>query len=459
MVQIIKESIGSKGPKASCKISIPGRYFVLMPYDSKINISRKILEAKERERLKKVSSSLIEDKYGVIIRTNAMGRESEELEKDLDYLIHVWEGIQEDYNRLKAPALVFTHADLIMQVVRDYVSYDLEKLVVDSEKDYEYIVNLLEKIAPDLKKRVFLYERETPIFITYNIEKELARALNRKVWLNSGGYIIIDKTEALVSIDVNTGKYTGKKNLQETVFRTNLEAAKEIARQLRIRDIGGIIIIDFIDMALKEHQEKVLEVLEEELKKDKTKTALLGLTKLGLVEMTRKKVKEGFAELIQRECPYCQGSGMVISESGMALKIIREISELSAKENFTAILLEAHPRVAAVLIGTGGEKLKELEEKTGLDIYISGNDELHIEEYNIIKKGSKKELARLALPVQEGEEYGVLIEEKQLNNTTAGIARINGYIIIVEEAGNRVGQEVKVRIRDVYRTFARAEVI
>lgn len=459
MVQIIKESIGSKGPKASCKISIPGRYFVLMPYDSKINISRKILEAKERERLKKVSSSLIEDKYGVIIRTNAMGRESEELEKDLDYLIHVWEGIQEDYNRLKAPALVFTHADLIMQVVRDYVSYDLEKLVVDSEKDYEYIVNLLEKIAPDLKKRVFLYERENPIFITYNIEKELARALNRKVWLNSGGYIIIDKTEALVSIDVNTGKYTGKKNLQETVFRTNLEAAKEIARQLRIRDIGGIIIIDFIDMALKEHQEKVLEVLEEELKKDKTKTALLGLTKLGLVEMTRKKVKEGFAELIQRECPYCQGSGMVISESGMALKIIREISELSAKENFTAILLEAHPRVAAVLIGTGGEKLKELEEKTGLDIYISGNDELHIEEYNIIKMGSKKELARLALPVQEGEEYGVLIEEKQLNNTTAGIARINGYIIIVEEAGNRVGQEVKVRIRDVYRTFARAEVI
>ena len=459
MVQIIKESIGTKGPKASCKISITGRYFVLMPYDPKINISRKILKAEERERLKKISTELIEDKYGLIIRTNAMGRDVAELKKDLDYLTHVWENIQEEYKKQKAPALVFTHADLIMQVARDYVSYNIEKLVVDSEKDYEYIVNLLEKIAPDLKQRIFLYERETPIFVTYNIEKELAKALNRKVWLNSGGYIIIDKTEALVSIDVNTGKYTGKKNLQETVFRTNLEAAKEIARQLRIRDIGGIIIIDFIDMALKEHQEKVLEVLAEELRKDKTKTALLGLTKLGLVEMTRKKVREGFQELIQRECPYCQGSGMVISESGMALKIIREISELSAREQFSAILLEAHPRVAAVLIGTGGEKLKELEEKTELDIYISGNDELHIEEYNIIKKRSKKELARLALPVQEGEEFRVLIEEKQSNNTSAGIARLNGYIVIVVEGGSMVGQEVNVRIRDVYRTFARAEII
>lgn len=459
MVQIIKESIGSKGPKASCKISIPGRYFVLLPYDNKINISRKILATEERDRLKKISRDLLGDKYGVIIRTNAMDRGSGELKKDLDYLIHIWDTIQEDYQASKAPALIYTHADLIMQLVRDYVSLDLEKLVVDSEKDYEYIINLLERVAPDLKSRIFLYEREIPIFVNYNIEKELARALNRKVWLNSGGYIIIDKTEALVSIDVNTGKYTGKKNLQETVFRTNLEAAKEIARQLRIRDIGGIIIIDFIDMALKEHQEKVLEVLQEELKKDKTKTALLGLTKLGLVEMTRKKVREGFGELIQRECPYCQGSGMVISESGMALKIIREISDLVVKENFSAILLEVHPKVAAVLIGTGGEKLKELEERTGLDIYISGNDELHLETYNIINKGSKKELARLALPVQEGEEYIVLIEEKQINNTSAGIARISGYIIIVEEAGSLVEQEVKIIIRDVYRTFARAELV
>lgn len=459
MVQVIKESIGSKGPKATCKISLPGRYFVLMPFESRINISRKITDTQAREKLKSITTELLKNQFGVIIRTNSVGREKRELEKDLEYLIQIWKSVLKDYQGLKALSLVYRHAGLIMQVVRDYISTDIEKVVIDDEKEYDYIVNLLERIAPNLKNRVYLYEREIPIFVNYNIERELTKVLNRKVWLNSGGYIIIDKTEALVSIDVNTGKYTGKKNLQETVFRTNLEAAKEIARQLRIRDIGGIIIIDFIDMELKEHQEKVLEVFERELNKDKTKTALLGLTKLGLVEMTRKKVREGFSELMQKECPYCHGSGMVISESSMALKIIRDLIELIARERFSAILLEVHPKVAAVLIGAGGDKLKELEEELNLDIYISGNDELHIEKYNIISKGSKEELVKLALPVREGEEYDLLIEDRQLNNSNYGVSRINGYIILIKEAGSRVGEIVKVRITEISRTYARAEII
>ncbi|NLM96315.1 MAG: Rne/Rng family ribonuclease [Halanaerobiaceae bacterium] len=459
MVQIIKESIGSKGPKATCKVSIPGRYFVLMPFETRISISRKITDVQEREKLKAIANELTENQYGVIIRTNSAGKEKDELKKDLDYLIQIWKSVLNDYQGLKAPSLVYQHAGLIIQVVRDYISADIEKVVIDDEKEYEYIVNILEKLAPNLKNRVFLYEGDIPLFVNYNIEKELAKVLNRKVWLNSGGYIIIDKTEALVSIDVNTGKYTGKKNLQETVFRTNLEAAKEIARQLRIRDIGGIIIIDFIDMELKEHQDKVLEVLERELSKDKTRTALLGLTKLGLVEMTRKKVREGFSELIQKECPYCHGSGMVITESSMALKIIRDLTELIAREKFSAVLLEVHPRVAAVLIGAGGDKLKELEEELNLDIYISGNDELHIEEYNIINRGSKEELIKLALPVREGEEYELLIEDRQLNNPDFGVSRINGYIILIEGAGNKVGKILKVRITEISRTYARAEII
>ncbi|MFP4016634.1 MAG: Rne/Rng family ribonuclease, partial [Halanaerobiales bacterium] len=457
--QIIKESIGSKGPKATCKVSIPGRYFVLMPYESRINISRKITDNEERERLKSITARLTEHDFGVIIRTNAVDRVKEELERDLDYLIHVWQTVRDDYNMNKAPSLLYRHVGLIRQVVRDYLSTDIDKVVIDSEKDYEEIIKLLERISPHFRNRIYLYERATPIFVNYGVERELSKVLNRRVWLNSGGYVIIDKTEALVSIDVNTGKYTGKKNLQETVFKTNLEAAKEIARQLRIRDIGGIIIIDFIDMAIKEHQDKVLEILETELSKDKTKTALLGLTKLGLVEMTRKKIREGFGELMQKECPYCQGSGMVMSESGMALKIIRELTELAVEENFSAILLELHPKVAAVMIGTGGEKLKELEEELDLDIYISGNDELHIEKYNIISKGSKVEMAKLALPVSVGEEYTVLIEDQQLNNPDDGVARINGYIVIVKDTGHHVGDEVRVKITDISRTFARAEKI
>lgn len=459
IVQIIKESIGSKGPKASCKVSIPGRYFVLMPYEARINISRKITDKEERERLKGLAAKLTDNDFGVIIRTNARERSREELELDLDYLIHVWETVQEDYQQAKAPEIVYRHVGLIRQVVRDYMSAEVDKVVIDDEQDYEKIVSLLAKIAPHLKKRIYLYERQIPIFINYGIEKELKKLLNRKIWLNSGGYIIIDKTEALYSIDVNTGKYTGKKNLQETVFRTNLEAAKEIARQLRIRDIGGIIIIDFIDMALTAHQDKVLEVFNEELNKDKTKTALLGLTKLGLVEMTRKKVREGFGELMQKECPYCQGSGMVMSESSMALKIIREITELKVDENFSAILLEVHPKVAAVLIGVGGEKLKELEDELDIDIYISGNDELHIEEYKIVNKGSKRKMANLALPVNEGEKYTVLIEDQQFNNPEDGVARINGYIIIVKGAGHLLEKELQVKITDLSRTFARAEMV
>lgn len=457
MVQIIKESIGSKGPKATCKISIPGRYFVLLPHEQRINISRKINDNDERERLKKLTAKLTDYDYGVIIRTNARGRVKEDLELDLDYLIHIWKDIQQSYRKKKAVSLVYHHVGLIRQIVRDYMSIEVDKVVIDNEEDYEELIRLMDRIAPHLRNRIYLYERKNPIFTTYGIEKELKKVLNRKVWLNSGGYIIIDKTEALFAIDVNTGKYTGKKNLQETVFKTNLEAAREIARQLRIRDIGGIIIIDFIDMAPKANQDKVLETLNQELAKDKTKTALLGLTQLGLVEMTRKKVREGFGELMQKECPYCQGSGMVMSESSMALKIIRNITEMSNQENFSAILLEVHPLVAAVIIGTGGEKLKELEDKLNIDIYISGNDELHIEEYNIVDKGSKKEMARLALPVNVDDIYEVKIEDQQHNNPDDGIARINGFIIIVSGAGHLVEETIKVSIKEVSRTFARAE--
>jgi len=458
MVQVVKEPIGTKGAKVTCKVTLPGRYLVLMPFENRTGISRRINDNKERNRLKDIAEELIGDDYGLIVRTNTESKDREIIENDFNFLLHLWKNIWRDYQKAKTPALIYKDAELTKQIVRDYLSPDVNKIVIDDEKEYEKLNQLAEKSVPGSHNKIHLYERKTPIFDTYQIENEIKKLWKRKVWLDSGGYVIIDNTEALVSIDVNTGKYTGKKNLQDTVFKTNLEAAVEIARQLRLRDIGGIIIIDFIDMSIEKNKEEVLRVLEEELSKDRTKTALLGLTKLGLVEITRKKVREELGELFQKDCPYCNGTGLVMSETTMAMNIIRELKKLSTEENVEAILLELHPDVAAVLIGAGGDKLSELENELNMDIYIRGNNEYHIESYEIISKGSKKELKRMALPVNQGEKYNVYIEDTHLHNEQDGIARFKGYIIIVKDGGKLKERNVDVEIKEVHRTFAKAEL-
>jgi len=458
MVQVVKEAIGSKGPKVTCKISIPGRYFVLLPFEQRIGVSRRIKNQKKRNRLKQIAREFSDEDKGVIVRTNAAEKDKHILANDYNYLTNIWETINNRYDSNRAPALIYKHVEMIKLLVRDYMSTDINKVVVDDRQVYQQLLQMTRKIAPQLTDRIFLYKNEIPIFENYRIERELKKIFRPKVWLDSGGYIIIDSTEALVSIDVNTGKYIGEKNLQETVFKTNLEAAREIARQLKLRDIGGIIIIDFIDMNLKEHQKQVLETLEAELSKDRTKTGVLGLTSLGLVEMTRQKVRDDLGDLIQKECPYCDGTGQVISEKSMALEVIRRLSKMVIYEDFSAILMELHPRVAAVLIGVGGEKLEELEKKLNIEIYINGNKELHIEEFNILEKGSKEKLRQLALPVNSGDVFKIKIEEKHVNNETDGIARLKGYIIIVKKAGHLVNEEVDIVIKEVSRTFARAEL-
>ncbi|MDZ7672032.1 MAG: Rne/Rng family ribonuclease [Halanaerobiales bacterium] len=459
MVQVVKEPIGTKGAKVTCKVTLPGRYLVLMPFENRTGISRRINDNKERNRLKDIAEELIGDDYGLIVRTNTEGKDREIIENDFNFLLHLWKTIWGDYKKAKTPDLIYKDAELTKQIVRDYLSPEVSKIVIDDEKEYEKLNQLAEKSVPGSHNKIHLYERKTPIFETYQIESEIKKLWKRKVWLESGGYVIIDNTEALVSIDVNTGKYTGKKNLQDTVFRTNLEAAIEIARQLRLRDIGGIIIIDFIDMSIEKNKEEVLRVLQEELAKDRTKTALLGLTKLGLVEITRKKVREELGELYQKDCPYCNGTGLVMSETTMAMNIIRELKSLSTEENVEAILLELHPDVAAVLIGAGGDKLSELEKYLNMDIYIRGNNEYHIESYEIISKGSKKDLKRMALPVNEGEKYNVYIEDNHLHNEDDGIARFKGYIIIVKDGGRLKERNVDVEIKEVHRTFAKAELV
>ena len=458
MVQVVKEPIGTKGAKVTCKVTLPGRYLVLMPFENRTGISRRINETKERNRLKDIAENLIGNKYGLIVRTNTEGKDREIIENDFNFLIHLWDNIWRDYKRAKPPQLIYKDAELIKQIVRDYLSPDVNKIVIDDEEEYEKLNELAEKSVPGSHHKIYLYERETPIFETYQVENEIEKIWQRKVWLNSGGYVIIDNTEALVSIDVNTGKFTGKKNLQDTVFKTNIEAAREIARQLRLRDIGGIIIIDFIDMSIEANQNEVLRVLEEELAKDRTKTALLGLTKLGLVEITRKKVREEIGELFQKDCPYCDGTGLVMSETTMAMNVIRKIKKLSKEDKVEALLIELHPDVAAVLIGAGGDKLAELENHLNMDIYIRGNNEYHIENYEIISKGSKKDLKRMALPVNKGEKYTVYVEDTHIHNEDDGIARLKGYIIIIKDGGHLKEEEVEVKINEVHRTFAKAEL-
>ena len=459
MVQVVKEPIGTKGPKVTCKVTLPGRYLVLMPFENRTGISRRINNNKERNRLKDIAEELIEDKYGVIVRTNTEGKPKKIIENDFNFLLHLWNNIWKDYKKADTPSLIYKDAELIKQIVRDYLSPDINKIVIDDEEEYEKLNQLAEKSVPGSEHKIQLYERTTPIFDTYQIENEIEKLWKRKVWLESGGYVIIDNTEALVSIDVNTGKFTGKKNLQDTVFKTNVEAAVEIARQLRLRDIGGIIIIDFIDMSIEQNKKEVLRVLEEELAKDRTKTAMLGLTKLGLVEITRKKVREELGELFQKDCPYCKGTGLVRSETTMAMDIIRELKSISNEENVAAILIELHPDVASVLIGAGGDKLAELEEELNMDIYIRGNNEYHIENYEIISKGTKKDLKRMALPVNAGERYEVYIEDTHLHNEDDGISRIKGYIIIVKDGGHLKEETVEVEIMEVHRTFAKAKLV
>ncbi|SDL96248.1 Rne/Rng family ribonuclease [Halarsenatibacter silvermanii] len=459
MIQVTKEPIKSKGAKITCRVSLPGRYYVFLPHDTRTNISRRIDDQQERNRLKSITGEIVDDSHGVIIRTNAAGKHKKLLLKDYNFLKSLWERIKNRYYRSSAPKLLHSDINLIHQVVRDHLSSDIDRVVIDDQEDYENLSSFAEKLAPNINSRIFLYERDRPIFETYGIEQELKSLMQRKVWLKSGGYITFDSTEALVAVDVNTGKFTGQKNLQDTVFKTNLEAAKEISRQLRLRDIGGIIIIDFIDMEIKSNREKVLEVLEREMENDRTKTSILGLTELGLVEMTRKKVRERLGELIQKECPYCEGTGRIISETTMAFRVIRKLTSLASRENFQAILLEVHPDVASVLIGNRGEKLNILEEELNKDIYIRGNNDLHMKDINIIDKGSRKRLKEMALPVKEGGKYRFKIEEQHSENESAGIARKKGYIIIIEEAGDKVGEKVKVKITSVNRTYAQAELI
>ncbi|WP_051275728.1 Rne/Rng family ribonuclease [Desulfovirgula thermocuniculi] len=310
VVQVVKEPMGTKGAKVTTRITLPGRYLVLMPTVNYVAISRRIGEEEKRERLRELAARCRPPGMGVIVRTAAKDAAAEELAREMKLLCGLWEKIRRRAREQPVPGLLHRDLELVQRTLRDVFTEEVHRLVVNSRAAYEAIMDWLELAAPALKYRVFLREGED-LFWLYGIESEIRRALARKVWLACGGYLVFDQTEALTVIDVNTGKYVGGASLEETVLRTNVEAAREIARQLRLRNIGGIIIIDFIDMSREDHRRQVLEVLEEGLQRDRTRTQVLGITQLGLVEMTRKKTRPSLAELLLRPCPCCEGQGRV----------------------------------------------------------------------------------------------------------------------------------------------------
>ena len=459
-VQVAKEPIGTKGARVTRHITLPGRYLVLMPSVDYIGVSRRIENEAERDRLRALAERIKPAGVGVIVRTVAEGTDEAELAQDAEFLIRVWSRIQSRARTVSAPALLHKDLGLVYRIIRDAFSEEVDKLVIDSRSEYEKVIELLEITSLRLKDRVQYFQaKDRALFDIYGIESEIDKALKKRVWLKSGGYIVIDHTEALTSIDVNTGKFVGTTNLADTVFKTNLEAAREIARQLRLRDIGGIIVIDFIDMEIPEHRHQVLRVLEDALKPDRTKANVLGLTQLGLVEMTRKKVRQSLDDVLQRPCPYCDARGKVLSEETMSRKVRTDIRRILRHTTAEAILVEVHPSVAALLIGSGGVNLRELERETSKTIYIKGAAGCHLETMNLRALGTREEVEAKALPVRAGQVIELKVEEPHVTNALDGIARVEGYVVDIEGAGKLVGEKVKVEITRAFRTYAKARII
>jgi len=384
VVQITKDPIGAKGARASSFISLAGRFLVLQPSMPQIGISRRIEDEKERDRLKELVKALKPDGIGLIIRTLAIGKGKEEFRSDIEFLMKLWQRIYKRSETAPAPTLIYKEPDPILRTIRDFFTPDVERAVVDSEEAYQRCVEYVDNMLPGMAHRIKLFVKDTPIFDEYGIESEIQRALRPKVWLRSGGFLVIDQTEALVSIDVNTGKYVGKESLEETLLNINMEATKELARQLRLRDLGGIIIIDFIDMESEKNKEHVLAALADELKKDRSKTTITEISSLGLVEMTRKRVRESLERMLCEKCPLCAGTGLVRSRATICYEVQREIRRVAEFSVHKEILVRAHPSVTNMLQTKSRDIILEFEKTFNKRVLINADSALHPERFDVV---------------------------------------------------------------------------
>jgi ribonuclease G len=464
LVQVVKDPLKTKGARLSMQLSIAGRYLVYMPLGAGVGASRRLPEA-ERERQRKLLQNLHRSeggKGGIIVRTAAQGARKADFQRDLDYLHRLYEVLERRAKDAKAPSMVFQEADLSIRVLRDVLAKEFDGAIIDDAKQHHRVTSFFQRTAPELVSYVELYEGKEPLFEHEGVEDAFRSVLSRRVDLPSGGYLMIDYAEALTVIDVNTGSFTGRGKggrLEDTITRVNVEAADEVVRQLRLRDIGGIIVIDFIDMARSRNRDQVLKTLKKALDADKTKSYVMEVSPLGLVEMTRQNVTDGVREILTRVCPTCEGEGVVPSEETMAIEVLRHLRELTAKDGQDeAFLVRVNPRVAAELVSEDSG-LAELEEETGKHFHFEGGEALPIETYEVVESGPRAEIEKRALPFQVGEEVLVAIEEPHMYNADDAIARVDSYIVSVSDGGEHVGERRLVKIESVGRSSATASLL
>ncbi len=461
VVQVVKDPLKTKGARLSMDLTIAGRYMVLAPFGEGVGVSRR-LDDKERDRLRKEAAKLDLKGAGAIIRTAAQGAKRADLERELQYLFKLNEVLQKRVADTPAPALVFQEADLSVRVVRDIFSDAFERAIVDDPKQHHRLVSFFSRTAPELVDRVELWEDETPLFEAFGVEEVLDSTLSRRVDLPSGGYLMIDYAEALTVIDVNSGSFIGRgrgARLEDTITKTNLEAADEVVRQLRLRDIGGIIVIDFIDMARARNRDAVLKTLRKALDEDRTKTFVVEISPLGLVEMTRQNVTDGVREIMTRPCPTCHGEGVIKSEETIAIEFERRMRDLAKESSAEALLIQMNPRVSAEFTANEGRALHAIEEESGKWFVFEGSEGLPLDHFHILLEGGRDQVLERALPFREGEEVHVEIVEPHMYNPGDAVAKIDGYIISVVGGTPYIGQKHMVRIEEAGRTSARASLV
>ena len=464
LVQAVKDPMKTKGARLTTEISLPGRFVVYVPNGEGLGVSRR-LEDEERNRLKAILKELAPKQGGVIVRTAAEGASAEDIERDLDFLQRLWRSIEQQAKNAKPPTLVYQEAELPLRVVRDLFTGDFERLLVDHDRTHKRIVGYLKKTSPHMAERVTRYKEREPLMEAFGVEQEIRSTLSRRVDLPSGGYLIFDYAEAFTVIDVNTGRFVGSRSkksgarLEDTITKNNLEAVKEVVRQLRLRDIGGIIVIDFIDMASPKNRAAVEQALSEELERDRTKTYVVEISPLGLVEMTRQNVTDGPREVMTKKCPTCGGDGIVVSEHTAAVDVERRLRGLvTPGSREKAFKVEVAAKIAWLVAGSGGERLRELEETTRRRFFLVGKEGEHLDHFHVLEQGT---LAKVApeLPFEVGQELDVKLGEVGLYDPQAAVGKAGEIEVAVGGAAKLVGKKVKARIVAVTEGLAWAELL
>jgi ribonuclease G len=455
IVQVTKGPLESKGARATTRLSLPARTVVLIrdAYGG-VGVSRKIEDEQERQRLRELAGKLKPAGWGLIVRTRAQGASRRDLQRDLGFLLRTWRSIERRARQAKAPALLYEDPGVVFELLRDVVDQQVQRLVIDHQPTYQRVLKLLGQMGLTDKVAVELYEEDEPLFVRYGIERELERALHPRVWLPHGGHISIMQTEALTAIDVNSGRFTATSSLADTVLRTNLEAAEEVARQLRLRDIGGIIVIDFIDMEKPHHRERVLETFRRAVARDRMRTRVMHITPLGLLEMTRKRTNVSLSHTLQDPCPYCHGTGRLLSAMAMAERVVAELRLLACERQDEAWAVVAEPRVAWALVGPGGEWAAYLEQQVRRPVLIRADPTLHREQYQITS-GALADLEQQFGFLVPGDILEIAPSQAVQATDTYLLAVVRGVLVEVPDAPVALAAPVRVRLLKVERSYAR----